>query len=116
MHWNTIFIGNISVQSDVRMLTLASEAEKMDDKEKQIASLATKETPQELVPEIPGDLVFLDNAQLMASVAETLKPAGFLLLHTEGSIPSETPGLDLISTKTLADKTMALYRKVITML
>ena len=96
------------------MLTLASEAEKMDDKEKQIASLATKEQPEELVPEIPGDLVFLDNAQLMASVAETLKPAGFLLLHTEGSsIPTETPGLDLISTKALADKTMALYRKVI---
>ena len=102
----------ISVQSDVRMLTLSSEAEKMEDMEKRVATLATKEQPDQLVPEIASDLVFLDNTNLIASVAETLKPAGFLLLHAEGALPAETPGLDLISSKTLADKTMTLYRKV----
>ena len=94
------------------MLTTVSEAEEMEDKTKEIASLATKEQPEELVPEIPADLIFLDSTNLIASVAETLKPAGFLLLHAESEPPAETPGLDLIASKILADKTMALYRKV----
>ena len=103
MHFNT--------QSDLRMLTLASEAEKMEDKDKQIAPMSLKETKEQLVPEIAGDMVFLDDVNLLNSVAETIKPTGFLLLHSQDPLPEQVPGLALVSQKTLPNKTVTLFRK-----
>ena len=108
--------GNFSPeQSDVQMLTIATEAEKMEEGEKKVASLVIKETKDELVPDDPADLAFLDEPSLVPALAGKLKPQGFLLLHTESSASGEqqqVPGLSLISQKNLPHKTMSLFRKV----
>ena len=94
------------------MLTLGSEAEQMEEKDRQLAQLSLKETKEQLVPEIAGDLVFLDDVNLLNSVAETVKPAGFLLLHSQDAIPEQVPGLAVVSQKTLPNKSLTLFRKV----
>ena len=93
------------------MLTIESEAEKMDERERKVATLATKQTINELVPDGAPDLAFLDNPSLLGLVAQTLKPYGFLLLNGEPSTEA-VPGLSLISQKTLPDKTLSFFRKV----
>ena len=95
------------------MLTLESEAEKMEDNDKQIATLITKELQEELVPEVAADLVFLDEPSILTSVSETLKPSGFLLVHSEQPELDTVPGVSVISRKTLANKTLTLLRKVV---
>ena len=95
------------------MLTLVSEAQKMEDEVKQSATLLTlKETKEQLVTEIAGNLVFLDDVDLLNSVAETMKTPGFLLVHSQETIPEQVPGLALVSRKTLPNMTLALFRKV----
>ena len=95
------------------MITLATEAEKMDDKEKKIATLVTKEEKEQLVPEMLSDLVFLDDVTLLREVATKLKPSGFLLVHASEPVSEEQEGLAMISKKVLGDKTMTLFRQVI---
>ena len=97
------------------MLTLKTEAEQMSDGEKKDGTLLEKETIQELVPEIASDLAFVDTVELMGAVAGTLKPSGFLLVHSTETLPEDTTVLGLVPVcmKSLADKMLALYRKVI---
>ena len=102
----------MGIQSDVTMLTVESEAEKLDESEKKIATLTTKQTMDELVPDGAPDLAFLDEPSLMAPVAQTLKPRGFLLLQSETAGEQAVPGLSLVSQKTLPNKTLSLFRKV----
>ena len=94
------------------MMTLTSEAEKMDETEKNVATLAAKETKDQLVPEQMADLVFIDDMSLLNEVATKLKPAGFLLLHSSESMAAETAGWAIVSKKILLDKTVTLFRKV----
>ena len=96
------------------MLTLVTEAEQMTDVEKKDGTLSTKETAQDLVPEVASDLAFVDTVKLIGAVAGTLKPSGFLLVHSKETLPEDTTVLGLVPvcTKSLVDKTLALYRKV----
>ena len=93
------------------MITVESEALRMDESEKKVAALITKPTISELIPDGAPDLAFLDDPSLLGLVAQTLKPYGFLLLHGE-STTETAPGLSLISQKTLPNKTLSLFRKV----
>ena len=104
----------LSEQSHVQMLTIATEAEKMEESEKKVASLGVKETRDELVPDDQVDFALLDDPSLLPALVGKLKPQGFLLLHTESSESEEqqqVPGLSLISQKQLQHKTMSLFRK-----
>ena len=101
-----------TVQSDVRMMTLASEAEKMDENEKKVAPLVTKELKEQLVPEMVADLVFIDDVTLLNQVSAKLKPAGFVLAHSSSHVPEVIEGLAVVSKKILEEKTLTLFRKV----
>ena len=94
------------------MMTLTSEAEKIDEKEKTIAALIVKDEKDQLVPEMMADLVFIDDNTLLNAVAEKLKPAGFLLLHSTAPYEAEIEGLTAVSQKISQDRTMTLFRKV----
>ena len=94
------------------MLTVESEAEKMDESEKKVATLTTKPTTDKLVPDGSPDLAFLDEPSLLAPVAQALKPRGFLLLQSDTAVEVAIPGLSLVSQKTLPNKTLSLFRKV----
>ena len=94
------------------MMTLASEAEKMDDKEKKVATLVTREDKDQLIPDIAADLVFLDDPALMTALVSRLKPAGFLLVHSKEQMPENVEDMAIVSKKTLEDKTVTLLRKV----
>ena len=94
------------------MITLASEAERMEDKEKKAANLVTKEEKDQLVPETAVDLVFLDDTSLLTAAAPKLRPGGFLLLHSREPVPEKIVDMTVISKKILADKTITLLRKV----
>ena len=94
------------------MMTLASEAEKMDDKEKKVATLVAKEEKDQLIPDIASDLVFLDNPALLSGMVPRLKPAGFLLVHSKEPVPESVEEMAVVSKKTLDDKTVTLLRKV----
>ena len=93
------------------MLTLTSVAEGLDDKFKEIGRLQVKDRPEQLVPEVAADLLFLDDPNLLNSVAETVKPGGFLLFHSQTAVPDQIPCLTLVSRKTLPNMTLALFRK-----
>ena len=100
-------------QSDVRMMTLASEAELMDDKVKQLGTLTTKENVEQLVPEVSGDLVFLDDMSLLGGVANSLKNQGFVLTSTDCSTEVLAPeGLAVIAKKQFGEQSYILFRKV----
>ena len=94
------------------MLTIESEAEKMNESEKKVANLTTKPTTDKLVPDGASDLAFLDEPSLMAPMAQALKSRGFLLLQSETAGEQAVPGLSLVSQKTLPTKTLSLFRKV----
>ena len=76
------------------------------------------ETAQ-LVPDVPTDLVFLGDLNLLATTAEKVKPSGFLLLHSpaeamnaQGTGDLQIQNFVLVAKKTSAAMAMALYRKV----
>ena len=94
------------------MVTLASEAEKLGDNEKKVGVLVAKEEKDQLAPEIPSDLVFLDDVALLSGVVPKLKPSGFLLVHSKEPVPEKIEDVAVVSKKTLADKTVTLLRKV----
>ena len=71
------------------MITVASEAEKMDVKEKPAGVLSAKEEREQLAPDIPADLVFLDDVTLLSGVIPKLKSAGFLLVHSREPVPGK---------------------------
>ena len=94
------------------MVTLAAEAQKMDDKENKAGALVAKEGREQLIPEIAADLVFLDDVTLLSGVIPTLKPASFMLVHSSEPIPEKIENMAVVSKKMLADKTVTLLRKV----
>ena len=94
------------------MVTLATEAEKLDDKEKKAGALVAKEGREQLIPEVAADLVFLDDVTLLSGVIPTLKPAGFILVHSNEPVPEKIENMAVISKKMLTDKTITLLRKV----
>ena len=84
----------------------------MEGNDKKIAAMSVKETREELVPQIPADLIFLDDVTLFPAVAETLKPAGFLFLNSQDPLSQDAPAMVLVWQKTLPSRrTLTLFRK-----
>lgn len=97
------------------MLTLTSEADKMSDEEKALGSLVTKDSKDQLIPQEPTDLIFLDDASILPALESSLKPSGFILLfvHGHGALDLErATDLRLISRKVFQGQSLSLFRKV----